>query len=150
MVTVHNFSYGLVNPVLGYAMSCLGAFLGLRCVTRARAHTGTARAGWLVLAAISLGAAGSINLDSTVGATLGLGTASTATAPVTSIGSIDISAGGNILFDQGDWTSSEGDLALTAGTGVIATMRRIRPGASTATRWMNLPPMECPTRLTSP
>jgi len=58
MVTVHNFSYGLVNPVLGYAMSCLGAFLGLRCVTRARAHTGTARAGWLVLAAISLGAAG--------------------------------------------------------------------------------------------
>ena len=58
MVTVHNFSYGLVNPVLGYVMSCLGAFLGLRCVTRARAHTGAARARWLVLAAISLGAAG--------------------------------------------------------------------------------------------
>ena len=58
MVTVHNFSYGLVNPVLGYVMSCLGAFLGLRCVTRARAHTGAARARWLVLAAISVGAAG--------------------------------------------------------------------------------------------
>ena len=58
MVAVHNFSYGLVNPVLGYVMSCLGAFLGLRCVTRARAHTGGARACWLVLAAISLGAAG--------------------------------------------------------------------------------------------
>jgi NO-binding membrane sensor protein with MHYT domain len=58
MVTVHNFSYGLVNPVLGYVMSCLGAFLGLRCVTRARAHTGASRARWLVLAAISVGAAG--------------------------------------------------------------------------------------------
>jgi len=58
MVTVHNFSYGLLNPALGYAMSCLGAFLGLRCVTRARAHTGAARARWLTLAAISLGAAG--------------------------------------------------------------------------------------------
>jgi NO-binding membrane sensor protein with MHYT domain len=54
--TVHNFSYGLVNPVLGYAMSCLGAFLGLRCVTRARAYTGAARARWLILAAVAIGA----------------------------------------------------------------------------------------------
>jgi len=58
LVTVHNFSYGLLNPVLGYVMSCLGAFLGLRCVTRARAHTGAARARWLILAAVALGAAG--------------------------------------------------------------------------------------------
>src|SRR6202044_599929 len=57
-VAVHNFSYGLVNPVLGYAMSCLGAFLGLRCVTRARAYMGYARARCLALAAISLGATG--------------------------------------------------------------------------------------------
>jgi NO-binding membrane sensor protein with MHYT domain len=55
-VTVHNFSYGLVNPVLGYAMSCLGAFLGLRCVTRARAYTGAARARWLIMASVALGA----------------------------------------------------------------------------------------------
>ncbi|HEX7631831.1 MAG TPA: MHYT domain-containing protein [Lacunisphaera sp.] len=47
-----------MNPVLGYAMSCLGAFLGLRCVTRARACTGYARARWLVLAAIAIGATG--------------------------------------------------------------------------------------------
>ena len=47
MVTVHNFSYGLLNPLLGYVVSCLGAFLGLRCVTRARAYTGFARARWL-------------------------------------------------------------------------------------------------------
>jgi NO-binding membrane sensor protein with MHYT domain len=58
VVTVHNFSYGLLNPVLGYAMSCLGAFLGLRCVTRARAHTGAARARWLTLASVAIGATG--------------------------------------------------------------------------------------------
>ena len=39
-------------------MSCLGAFLGLRCVTRARACTGYARARWLVLAAVAIGATG--------------------------------------------------------------------------------------------
>lgn len=58
MVSVHNFSYGLVNPLLGYAVSCLGAFLGLRCVTRARAYGGFHRARWLLLAAVSIGATG--------------------------------------------------------------------------------------------
>ena len=58
MVTVHNFSYGLVNPVLGYAVSCLGAFLGLRCVTRASYHEGWARARWLGFAAAAIGATG--------------------------------------------------------------------------------------------
>ena len=58
MVTVHNFSYGLLNPVLGYAVSCLGAFLGLRCITRARAYSGVNRVRWLCLAAVSVGATG--------------------------------------------------------------------------------------------
>jgi NO-binding membrane sensor protein with MHYT domain len=58
VVTVHNFSNGLLNPVLGYAVSCLGAFLGLRCITRARAYTGFDRARWLSLAAVSVGATG--------------------------------------------------------------------------------------------
>jgi NO-binding membrane sensor protein with MHYT domain len=58
MVQVHNFSYGVLNPLLGYAMSCLGAFLGLRCLTRARAYSGRARAPWLILAAVSVGATG--------------------------------------------------------------------------------------------
>jgi NO-binding membrane sensor protein with MHYT domain len=58
VVTVHNFAYGVFNPALGYAMSCLGAFLGLRCLTRARAHTGRARASWLSLAAVAIGACG--------------------------------------------------------------------------------------------
>ena len=58
MVSVHNFSYGLLNPALGYVMSCVGAFLGLRCVTLARAYDGLARARWLSLAAVSIGATG--------------------------------------------------------------------------------------------
>src|SRR6266704_370203 len=58
MVTVHNFSYGLLTPVLAYVMSCLGCFLGLRCTTRAREVRGSARIRWLLLAAVSLGVPG--------------------------------------------------------------------------------------------
>src|SRR6202034_4157554 len=58
VVTVHNFSYGLLNPALGYVMSCVGSFLGLRCVTLALAYDGYARARWLSLAAVSIGATG--------------------------------------------------------------------------------------------
>jgi NO-binding membrane sensor protein with MHYT domain len=57
-VTVHNFSYGLLTPVLAYAMSCLGCFLGLRCTTRAREVQGPVRVRWLLLAALSVGVAG--------------------------------------------------------------------------------------------
>jgi NO-binding membrane sensor protein with MHYT domain len=58
LVPVHVFSNGLLNPVLAYAMSCLGAFLGLRCAAKARAHTGFGGANWLILAAVAVGAAG--------------------------------------------------------------------------------------------
>jgi NO-binding membrane sensor protein with MHYT domain len=58
MVTVHNFSYGLLTPALAYAMSCLGCFLGLRCTTRAREVHGSARVRWLLLAAVSLAVPG--------------------------------------------------------------------------------------------
>ena len=58
MVHVHNFSYGLVTPVLGYVMSCLGCFLGLRCTTRARAMQGAQRTRWLLLAAVSIATTG--------------------------------------------------------------------------------------------
>jgi NO-binding membrane sensor protein with MHYT domain len=49
------FSYGFLIPLAGFAMSFLGAFLGLRCTTRARAYRGLARARWLLLAGMSLG-----------------------------------------------------------------------------------------------
>ena len=55
---VHNFSNGILNPGLGYLMSCLGAFLGLRCLTRARAYTGRTRATWLLIASVAIGATG--------------------------------------------------------------------------------------------
>jgi NO-binding membrane sensor protein with MHYT domain len=58
VVTVHNFSYGLFNPGLAYLVSCLGSFLGLRCLTRARAHDARGRAGWLCAAAFAVGACG--------------------------------------------------------------------------------------------
>jgi NO-binding membrane sensor protein with MHYT domain len=58
VASVHNFSYGLLNPGLAFAMSCLGGFLGLRCVILARAYEGAARARWLVLASVSIGAVG--------------------------------------------------------------------------------------------
>jgi NO-binding membrane sensor protein with MHYT domain len=57
-VVVHNFAYGWLTPVLGYVMSCLGCFLGLRCTTRARAAHGAARVRWLLLAAVSIAVAG--------------------------------------------------------------------------------------------
>jgi NO-binding membrane sensor protein with MHYT domain len=58
MLTVHNFSYGLLTPALGYLMSCMGAFLGLRCTTRAFAYQGWPRVRWLLLAGLSIGSTG--------------------------------------------------------------------------------------------
>src|ERR1700732_4261712 len=48
----------MLIPLLGYLVSCLGAFLGLRCIARARAHDGSRKAAWLSLAAIAIGATG--------------------------------------------------------------------------------------------
>jgi NO-binding membrane sensor protein with MHYT domain len=58
MLSVHNFEFGLLTPVLAYLMSFLGAFLGLRSAARARAHHGRARLQWLTVAAVSIGSLG--------------------------------------------------------------------------------------------
>ena len=58
MLTAHNFTYGLLTPALGFVMSCLGAFLGLRCTSRAMALEGRTRLRWLLLAAVSIGTTG--------------------------------------------------------------------------------------------
>jgi NO-binding membrane sensor protein with MHYT domain len=58
VLTVHNFQYGLLTPILAYLMSFLGAFLGLRCTARALATTGSARRGWLLVASVSIGITG--------------------------------------------------------------------------------------------
>jgi NO-binding membrane sensor protein with MHYT domain len=58
MLSELNFSYGVLTPVLGFVMSCLGAFLALRCTSRAREYSGAVKARWLVAAAVSLGTTG--------------------------------------------------------------------------------------------
>jgi len=58
MLAANNFTYGLLTPALGYLMSCLGAFLGLRCAALALACSGASRARWLILGALSFGATG--------------------------------------------------------------------------------------------
>ena len=58
MVHVNNFTYGPVTPVLGFVLSSLGCFLGLRCTTRARASHGAPRVRWLLLATVSIATTG--------------------------------------------------------------------------------------------
>src|SRR5580700_9489783 len=58
MVHIDNFSYGALNPVLAYAVSCVGCFLGLRCTTRARAAQGATRARWLIAGALAIATTG--------------------------------------------------------------------------------------------
>jgi len=58
MLTVHNFTFGVLTPVVSYIMSCMGAFIGLRCTTRAYAYEGQARARWLAAAAVAIGTTG--------------------------------------------------------------------------------------------
>lgn len=58
MLSVNYYTYGPLTPGLSYAMSCLGAFTGLRCTTRARAVQGAARKRWLLLGGASIGLTG--------------------------------------------------------------------------------------------
>jgi NO-binding membrane sensor protein with MHYT domain len=53
--TVDDFGYGLVTPLVGYLMACLGGALGLRCTTRALCVPGSWRPGWLALGAAAIG-----------------------------------------------------------------------------------------------
>src|SRR6516162_7542286 len=57
LMPINEFSHSFMTPLLGFAMSFLGAFLGLRCTTQARAYFGWGRVRWLMLAGLSLGLA---------------------------------------------------------------------------------------------
>ncbi|MGW6459085.1 MHYT domain-containing protein, partial [Streptomyces sp. NPDC055078] len=48
-------SFGLLTPVLSYAMAVIGAALGLRCTVRALGASGRARRNWLITAASAIG-----------------------------------------------------------------------------------------------
>jgi|tagenome__1003787_1003787.scaffolds.fasta_scaffold20961173_2 NO-binding membrane sensor protein with MHYT domain len=58
MIHANVFSNGALNPALGYIVSCVGCFLGLRCTTRARAYQGAARARWLVMGSLAIATTG--------------------------------------------------------------------------------------------
>lgn len=58
MPVIDHFTFGIMTPLLAYAISCTGAATGLACTSRARAATGGARAAWLVFGAIAIGGTG--------------------------------------------------------------------------------------------
>jgi NO-binding membrane sensor protein with MHYT domain len=55
---LHDFTYGLATPALSYVVASVGALLGLRAVTRARACQGASRSRWLALAGLTMGGVG--------------------------------------------------------------------------------------------
>jgi len=55
---LHDFTYGLATPALSYIVASIGALLGLRAVTRARASQGASRSRWLLLAGSAMGSIG--------------------------------------------------------------------------------------------
>ena len=58
MLHLHDFIYGLATPALSYVAAIVGALLGLRAVTRARACQGASRTRWLALAGLIMGSVG--------------------------------------------------------------------------------------------
>lgn len=56
MENLPNFlQYGPLTAVLAFAMACVGAGLGLRCLIRASDVSGNLRRGWLATAAVAIG-----------------------------------------------------------------------------------------------
>ncbi|MCX4094662.1 MHYT domain-containing protein [Nocardia sp. alder85J] len=53
---VHHFTFGLVTPVIAYAMSVIGSLLGLQCARRARSVEYPE--GWLIAASVAIGGTG--------------------------------------------------------------------------------------------
>ena len=58
MAEVHQFTYGVFNPIAAGLLGFIGSFLGLQCTARARAaRTRSRRTRWLVIAAFAIGGA---------------------------------------------------------------------------------------------
>jgi NO-binding membrane sensor protein with MHYT domain len=61
---IHNFTYGVFNPIAAYLLAFLGSFFGLLCTGRARdARTRGRRNRWLGIAAFSIGGAAMLGFD---------------------------------------------------------------------------------------
>jgi len=63
LLAVDYWTYGLLTPGIGVALSFLGAFLGLRCASRAHACRGLSRVTWLCLGGLALGGMGVWAMD---------------------------------------------------------------------------------------
>lgn len=57
-VALSDMTVGVWSPVIAYLVSCWGSAMGLLCTERAQIVTGGARAGWLVVGAVSIGGTG--------------------------------------------------------------------------------------------
>jgi NO-binding membrane sensor protein with MHYT domain len=56
MPEVHQFAYGVVNPIAAYVLAFAGSLLGLACAARAQSATHRShRARWLVIASFAIG-----------------------------------------------------------------------------------------------
>jgi len=58
VLPLQGFADGPLIPALGYLVSSVGVFLGLRCGSRARACPGPARTRWPALAGVAVGGLG--------------------------------------------------------------------------------------------
>ncbi len=59
MPVVHQFAYGVVNPIIAFFLAFVGSLFGLTCTARARsARSPARRARWLALAALAIGGGG--------------------------------------------------------------------------------------------
>jgi NO-binding membrane sensor protein with MHYT domain len=61
--TTGYYATGLVTRGGAFLLSCVGAFLAVRCASRARASAGASRVRWLLLAGVSAGAIGAWAAD---------------------------------------------------------------------------------------
>jgi len=52
---LHHFQFGMLTPLLAYAMACVGSGLGLRCTVRAVEATGSQKRNWLMTGATAIG-----------------------------------------------------------------------------------------------
>ncbi|MFD3684368.1 MHYT domain-containing protein [Nocardiopsis sp. NPDC058631] len=52
---IEHFTHGVLTPVIAYAVSVIGSFVGLMFATRARRSRGAARGTWLAFSALCLG-----------------------------------------------------------------------------------------------
>jgi NO-binding membrane sensor protein with MHYT domain len=123
---LHDFSYGLATPALSYVAASVGALLGLRAVTRARACQGASRSRWLALAGLIMGSVGiwAMSFAGLIGFSVGSET-TRYSVPVTILSLLvamaTVTAGLLIVGFSGEESGPLVAGGLTAGAGLALT-----------------------------